>query len=694
LAILVLVLAQSPSNAQSNLSVEDLCPYYREIDPLLDCLQIDSYGQLGEILENAPSGSDITLCPFFVRKVTSIDPIIVKSGVRVTCARTTPDEFCTIIGLGNHLIIDTAQDTMWQGFSFRGSNDHAVLIAGDVDNAELATHTFCQTSFLDNVRAKDTRGGAMMLEKSSGTINVVECFFQENFTKTFGAGIYSRAQQLNVIQSLFVRNQSNGYGPALFTAVGGSLMLKNSRFLSNEGREGHDIVFNPSDDGATYFEDGFENSISGGGCRGVYNMATNSCIDFIKFSPSPMPTPPPTNIPTSKPTNIPTQMPTKKPTQEPTIKVTVPPSYFPTIRPTHVQTSKPTLIPTKSPTLSPSLRAVVVPTQVRENQASIKPSVMKISTPVSTKKPSQNPTGSPVLSAFNSDLMVTIDPPNPGSSGEAFGEMISKKCFFRVLHDDTECVDVTSFQEFKLAIEKSSRDVILCGGFNFRKTGQEAVHISSDTDIRCVEKCSFYGVGPFLHVEGESKIRIKNLKFFNSQDTSAVIVSTTSSGSQTTFCDIEFSRNQVSIGNDDIGGALTIESRSGVVNIVNNTFTGNIASRGGAILSNGFKLNIFGSKFVANNAYNSGNAIFVGDGNHLSIQSSTFILNTEVSTRSSARGGHDSNKGVAILVQPNKSIRVGSASGIVSDGGSNEVILSGDCAGVYFSSQDQCETFK
>ena len=243
--ILILVLAQSPSYAQSNLSVEHLCPYYREVDPLLDCLPIESYGQLAEILQNAPPGSDITLCPFFVRKVTSIDPIIITSGVRVTCARTTPDEFCTIIGLGNHLIIDTAQDTLWQGFSFRGSNDHAVLVAGDVDHAELATHTFCQTSFLDNVRAEDTRGGAMMLAKSSGTINVVECFFQDNFSKTFGAGIYSRAEQLNVIKSLFVRNQSKGYGPALFAAVGSNLMIKNSRFLSNQGREGHDIVFNP-----------------------------------------------------------------------------------------------------------------------------------------------------------------------------------------------------------------------------------------------------------------------------------------------------------------------------------------------------------------------------------------------------------------------------------------------------------------
>ena len=446
-------------------------------------------------------------------------------------------------------------------------------------------------------------------------------------------------------------------------------------------------------DGASSFEDGFENSINAGECRGVYNMARASCIDFAKFAPSPEPTPSPTKTPTSKPTDVPTQMQTKRRTQEPTSTVTMPPSHFPTIRPTDIQTSKPTSIPTKSPTTYPSQKPTLVPTQVPTNIPSLKPTAARISAQVPTNNLSQKETESPVSSSSTSDLMISVEPPSPGSSGESIGEMISNKCIFRVLPEETDCVDVTSFEDFKLYTETSSSDVIFCGGFNFRKTGQEAVQISSNIDIRCIDKCSFYGVGPFLNVAGESKIRLKNLKFFNSQDSSAVIVSTTTAASQTTFCGTEFSRNHVSIGKEDLGGALTIESRSGVVNIVNSTFTGNIASRGGAILSNGFKLNIVGSKFVANNAYSSGNAIFVGDGNHLSIQSSIFILNREVSTRSSERGGRGSNQSVAISVQANKSIRAGTTSGIVSDGGSNEVILSGECEGVYFSSQEQCETF-
>ena len=244
LAASIFASTQLPSYAQSDLTKEELCPDWSEIDPLIECLTVDSYAELAEVIQNAPSGSEITLCPFFLRKVTSVAPITVNKGVRVVCARIAPDQFCSIIGLGSHLIIDSAEDTLFQGFSFRASNDHAVNVLGDSENSELATHTFCQTSFLETVRSKDSRGGALMLEKSSGTINVVECFFQENVSTTYGAGIYSRADQLNVIQSFFVKNKSSGYGPAIFSATGAGLMIKTSRFLSNKGRQDHDIVIN------------------------------------------------------------------------------------------------------------------------------------------------------------------------------------------------------------------------------------------------------------------------------------------------------------------------------------------------------------------------------------------------------------------------------------------------------------------
>jgi hypothetical protein len=244
LASCILLSVARPSDAQKSLRKQDLCPDYTEIDPLLECREVDSFGTLASIINAAPSGSELVFCPFFLRKVSSLDPITVKRGVTVKCARTTPDQFCTIDGLGNHMIIDTAEDTLWQGFIFRGSNDHAVIVSGEADNAGTATHTFCQSSFMDNTRIKETRGGAMMLERSSGTINVVECFFQDNYSSTYGAGIYSRANQLNVIFSVFSKNKSKGYGPCIFTARGG-LMVKTTKFQANNGREGYDIVFNP-----------------------------------------------------------------------------------------------------------------------------------------------------------------------------------------------------------------------------------------------------------------------------------------------------------------------------------------------------------------------------------------------------------------------------------------------------------------
>tara|TARA_B110001450_G_C17369569_1_gene379090 strand:+ start:149 stop:631 length:483 start_codon:yes stop_codon:yes gene_type:complete len=155
---------------------------------------------------------------------------------------------------------------------------------------------------------------------------------------------------------------------------------------------------------------------------------------------------------------------------------------------------------------------------------------------------------------------------------------------------------------------------------------------------------------------------------------------------------MEFSRNQVSIGKNHIGGAITVHSRSDVVNVVNSTFTGNSASRGGAIQSNGSMLNIIDSKFVANNAFHAGAAIFVDHGN-LSVQSTSFLLNTNVLTRTESRQGRLSKDSYVIVVQPVKSIRTNSRERSTRDGGSNSAILSGKCNGIYKISSETCVEF-
>ena len=241
----ILASTLSASYAQTELNKLDICPDWDEIDPLIPCQTVDSYGDLGVLIENAPPGAELTICPFFLRKVTSVAPITIRNGIKITCARLDPSSFCTIVGTGHHIVIDTAEDTLIQGFSFRQSNDHAINVLGDQENSESATHSFCQTSFFENVRSEESRGGALMLQKSSGTVNVVESFFQDNFSNTFGAAIYSRANQLNIILSFFIANRSNGYGPALYAAVDGNVMIKTSTFINNRGRGDLDVVFNP-----------------------------------------------------------------------------------------------------------------------------------------------------------------------------------------------------------------------------------------------------------------------------------------------------------------------------------------------------------------------------------------------------------------------------------------------------------------
>lgn len=272
--------------------------------------------------------------------------------------------------------------------------------------------------------------------------------------------------------------------------------------------------------------------------------------------------------------------------------------------------------------------------------------------------------------------------------------MISNFCNFETIRDDRQCISVASFLDFKTAIEASAGDdVVFCGGFNLQKTMYKPATISRSVDIRCVDRCTFSGRGPFVEVDGISKVRLQNLQFVNAQNTSAVTVNTLSPAAKTTLCDTEFRGNKVSQDKVNLGGALTVMTGSGVVNVVNSTFTGNVASRGGAIHADGYKLNIVGSKFVANNAYSTGNAIFVGNGNHLFIEESEFILNTAYQFRYGERGSE--TKSVAIAAQPSKSIRAGeSRNAKLDDGGSNQMILSGECGGYYVLHNGFCYNFR
>ncbi len=402
---------------------------------------------------------------------------------------------------------------------------------------------------------------------------------------------------------------------------------------------------------------------------------------------------PPTLFPTPLPTAPPTPNPTASPTAHPTVRPTAAPSSDPTRHPTGIPTPVPTLGPTNHPTTQPIPNPTSPPTGIPTAKPSQNPTNGPTLAP--TNAPSSKPTVTPVASpTFPPSRVPTAKPTVPPTQGPtSLGDIISNKCLFRLLPEGSECIDVSSFADFKLAVESGGNTVTFCGGFSLQKLGVAAVDVSSSVDIRCIEQCSFLGSGPFLNIGGmSSKIRLQNMRFANSEDSSAIMISTMNAASQTTICDTEFERNHISIDNNDLGGAITVTRGSGVVNIVNNTFTANVASRGGAINSEGFKLNIVGSKFVANNAYETGNAIFVGNGKYLSVYSSTFLLNTEVISR--LNGREKPGESFAIVVEPNTALRSAAQQGTFVDYGKNSVALSGLCGGTLFWSTGKCQEFQ
>lgn len=184
-----------------------------------------------------------------------------------------------------------------------------------------------------------------------------------------------------------------------------------------------------------------------------------------------------------------------------------------------------------------------------------------------------------------------------------------------------------------------------------------------------------------------TEIRIHNVKFQNSANATAVLVAMGTSHSVTSFCEAEFVGNRAVSGAS--GGAIAVGATMGVVNIVKSTFTANSADRGGAIYSEGTMLNIVDSRFVFNGALQSGSAIYVGDGSHIAIEATIFILN-EVETindETPAQGNY------AVAVQPSMSILDGLRLGETIDNGQNRVTMGGDCNGFWKLSVQECLEF-
>jgi predicted outer membrane repeat protein len=62
-----------------------------------------------------------------------------------------------------------------------------------------------------HVRERGSRGGAFKTERGAGTVNIINSLFERNYSTTYGAAIYSRTGQLNVIGTYFIDNVAAGW---------------------------------------------------------------------------------------------------------------------------------------------------------------------------------------------------------------------------------------------------------------------------------------------------------------------------------------------------------------------------------------------------------------------------------------------------------------------------------------------------
>jgi hypothetical protein len=125
----------------------DLCPDFSPTQDG-DCADVSNWSDFLSAIESA-SGNDLFLCPFDIEKEETDEPAIVMHGVNIRCKRRLETDLCIIRGPGTHLKVATSDDTLFQGLSFRESNDYAVHIVSDTEGAREATHTFCYCSLIE-----------------------------------------------------------------------------------------------------------------------------------------------------------------------------------------------------------------------------------------------------------------------------------------------------------------------------------------------------------------------------------------------------------------------------------------------------------------------------------------------------------------------------------------------------------------
>jgi hypothetical protein len=110
------------------------------------CTEVTSWSQFLSLL---PSANELLLCPFDITKEVDDSTAVIDHGISIRCMRRNENDACIFRGPGTHLRISTADETMFQGLSFRDSDDYAVHVVSDAEGAHHATHTFCHCSLIE-----------------------------------------------------------------------------------------------------------------------------------------------------------------------------------------------------------------------------------------------------------------------------------------------------------------------------------------------------------------------------------------------------------------------------------------------------------------------------------------------------------------------------------------------------------------
>jgi hypothetical protein len=200
--VVLLLLALSQGNGQE----QNECP--DRLFPMdTYCENIQTWDDFVLLIDESVPGDELFVCPFDVYK-SEMPKLNITWEISVICVLKDETDTCTFRGSGGFVNVASDGNTLFQGFHFRDSDDHAVNIESKAGNSSFITSTFCHCTFSGINRNQTTRGGAFIAQESAGVVKLLSCVFLDNFSSTRGAAVYTRTSQMNIVGCQFIDNES------------------------------------------------------------------------------------------------------------------------------------------------------------------------------------------------------------------------------------------------------------------------------------------------------------------------------------------------------------------------------------------------------------------------------------------------------------------------------------------------------